>query len=129
MSTVRVRDTGWRSPPVPDLRQAVEQAAEGLAESVRERTLAGRDVHGTRFAPKRDGSPSTLRKTGRMVQSFRPQRVDDRSATLAPGRSEAARAYIHQAGARGLPARPWVGVDDRMANDARDTVRRALEKR
>ena len=104
------------------LRDALPDLASDLARGVRERTAGGRDVAGRSFAPKRDGSRSTLRDTGRMVESFRPVRVDERGFVLAPaGREERKRAALHQLG-RGVPERRWVGVDARQVDEAVERV-------
>ncbi len=104
------------------LRDALPDLATDLARGVRDRTLAGRGVAGRTFQPKRDGSPSTLRRSGAMVRSFRPVRIDDRGFVLAPGgRQERKRAALHQTG-RGVPERRWVGVDARQVDEATERV-------
>ena len=117
------------SPPLGDvlplrdgLRRVLPDLATDLARGVRDRTADGRDVAGRSFAPKADGSRSTLRDTGAMVESFRPVRVDDRGFVLAPaGRQERRKAYMHQTG-RGVPERRWIGVDARQLDEAVERV-------
>ena len=104
------------------LRDALPDLASDLARGVRDRTADGRDVAGRTFAPKRDGSASTLRRSGEMVRSFRPERVTDTGFTLAPaGRQERKRAALHQRG-RGVPERRWIGVDARQVDEAVERV-------
>ncbi len=88
--------------------------ADDMARGIRRRTESGRDVAGRRFKPKKDGKPSNLRDTGRMLRSFRPVKVDDRSFTLAPTgkRNQRVGAVAHQRGRR------WVGADDRQIDEA-----------
>ena len=104
------------------LRATLPDLATDLARGVRERTADGRDVTGRTFAPKADGSASTLRDTGCMVESFRPVRVDERGFVLAPAsRAERRKAALHQLG-RGVPERRWVGVDARQVDEAVERV-------
>ncbi len=117
------------SPPLADvlplrsgLRSAMPGIASTMARSVRDRTASGRDVDGRPFRRRADGSPSTLRDTGRMVESFQPVEVGDRSFRLAPaGRQERRRAALHQLG-RGVPRREWVGADAGQIEAAREAV-------
>ena len=118
------------SPPLADtlplrdgLRAALPDVASDLARGVRDRTADGRDVAGRTFPPKANGSPSTLRDTGAMVRSFRPERVTDTGFVLAPARSERRKAALHQLG-RGVPRREWVGLDARQVDEA---VRRVTD--
>ena len=103
------------------LRAALPDIAAGMARGIRDRTEGGRDVAGKPFRRKRDGSPSTLRDTGRMVESFQPTEVTDKGFTLAPtGKRNRAIAHIHQA-----TGRRWVGADDRQVDEARERVAEA----
>lgn len=126
---MRIRMTVDAGPPLSDtlplrdgLRDALPDIASTMAAGVRDRTLDGRDVNGQRFAPKADGSRSTLTQSGRMVESFQPETVTDRRFTLAPGRGpERRRAALHQLG-RGVPERRWVGLDARQVDEATERV-------
>ena len=111
-----------RLPLRSGLARELPRLASDLARGVRDRTLDGRDVAGRTFPPKADGSPSTLRDTGAMVESFRPERLDKRGFVLAPAsRAERRRAALHQLG-RGVPERRWVGLDARQVDEAVEAV-------
>ena len=107
------------------LRQALPNVARTMAAGVRARTESGRDVDGRPFRRRPDGSPSTLRDSGRMVKSFQPQTVTDQGFRLAPARGpERRRAALHQSG-RGVPRREWVGADAGQVEAAREAVAEA----
>ena len=117
------------SPPLADvlplrsgLRDVLPQVARDVSRGVRDRTAGGRDVDGRPFARKADGSPSTLKDTGRMVESFKPQTVTDQSFRLAPDRGERRKAVMHQRGIGRIPRREWVGVDARQVDEAVERV-------
>ena len=101
------------------LAAALPGIARDLAAGVRRRTESGRDVNGRAFRRKRrDGSPSTLTDSGRMVESFRPQTVSETGFTLAPtGRRNVIVGAAHQS--RG---RRWVGADERQIEAAREQI-------
>ena len=100
------------------LESEIEWVAEWVALQVRERTARGLDVDGQPFESKRDGSPSTLQDTGRMVDGFRPLRVTDTGFVCGiRDRKLRARARMHQDGIGALFRREWVGVDDEMADE------------
>jgi len=55
----------------------------------------GRDVSGRPFPRKRDGSPSNLIDSGRMVESFKPTEIRPDGFTLSPtGKRNRAVAHI-----------------------------------
>jgi phage gpG-like protein len=47
------------------------EIAEKAIKMIQERTMAGKDIHSRRFAKKKDGSPATLYKTGKMLGALR----------------------------------------------------------
>ena len=96
------------------LRAALPGIANDLAGGIRRRTASGRDVNGRRLRPKKDGTPSNLTDSGKMLRSFRPVQIDDRSFTLAPvgKRNQRVGALAHQRGRR------WVGASDRQLDEA-----------
>ena len=103
------------------LRSALPGIANDLAGGIRRRTASDRDVSGQRFRPKRDGTPSTLQDSGRMLRSFRPVQIDDRSFTLAPvgKRNQRVAALAHQRGRR------WAGADETQIDAARERIAEA----
>ena len=103
------------------LRRALPRIAADLSRSVRDRTAGGRDVRGRRFARKADGSPSTLRDTGKMIKSFGTASMRPTGFTLGPSGAERRKAVMHQTG-RGVPRREWVGVDARQVDQAAERV-------
>ena len=116
-STAPLRDT---LPLRRGLRAAMPGIAGDMARGIRQRTESGRDVAGKPFPRKRDGSPSNLIDSGRMVESFEPLAVTDDGFRLAPkGKRNRAVAAIHQA-----TGRRWVGADERQIETARE---RAIE--
>ena len=96
--------------------------ARKTAKRIRDRTKAGRDVRGRRFAKMASGSRADLRDSGKMIDSFKPRKVTSTGFELAPGRRESHRALLHQAGIR-RPKRTWVGVThDEIENDLDELI-------
>ena len=125
---ITVRDSGWTRPVIPDLRATVADVADDLARGIRRRTEAGRDADGHPFAAKRDGSPSNLIRTGRMVRSFEVRESDERRAVLAPGRRQSIKGYVAHHGRQNQPSRAWVALSPQQIADARDAIARAVER-
>lgn len=125
---MRINVTATSSPPLREvlplrrgLRAALPAVAADMARGIRDRTEAGRDVSGRAFRRKRDGSPSNLIDSGRMVESFQPADETATGFVLAPtGRRNRAVAHIHQA-----TGREWIGADERQIDAARESVAEA----
>ena len=107
------------------IRRTLPAIADEWVDVIRRRTEAGKDADGRPFAPKKDGTPSNLRDTGRMLDGFGVSKIDVGGFTLGPSRREAAKAYTHQHGSAAVPQRAWVGVDDRTVAEARERIAEA----
>ena len=100
------------------LAAELPRLAADLAGDIRRRTASGRDVSGQRFRRKKDGTPSNLRDSGRMLASFKPQTVSDTGFTLAPtgARNRKVGAVAMRTGRR------WAGVNDAQIDEARGRI-------
>ena len=119
----RVTDTGWPAGLTgADLRPVLSDIAHDWQSSIRARTAAGVGADGRQFARRQDGSRSTLRDSGRMMQALDTLDVDDRRFVLGlRDRDSRRKAYFAQDGARGR-RRPFLGVDDHQIEQARQQV-------
>ena len=130
-ATVRARATAPLSTVLggrAGLRALLPRLAADLSRGVRDRTAGGRDVSGHRFAAKADGSPSTLRDTGKMIASFGLRTIGAAGFVLAPADGQRAKAAAHMAGKR-LPVRRWIGLSRRDIAQARAAVADAETER
>lgn len=97
-----------------DVRPALE--AMGLeAVSLTKRAFTDSTLRPKAWAPKRDGTPATLRKSGALWQSIRVTSVTGYSVTWASDRRYAA---IHQLGGKRMPARPYFPILDGKLTEA-----------
>ena len=120
--SIRTTDTGRVE--LPDLRPALDTIAADWTRGIQDRTRRGRDARGVPFRPKRDGSPSRLIDSGRMVGSLRAD-VGDKGFRLAPAAGrDATVAAINEA--RG---RTFVAASERQIEDARRAVVDALREK
>ena len=102
--------------------------AERTARKIRDRTRRGRDVNGRPFAPLESGKKSTLERTGKMVDSFKPVSVTDRQFVLAPGRKERRKALFHQVG-KGRPRRTWIGLGAEIEDEIDQVITEWMGRR
>jgi phage gpG-like protein len=120
----------------PDLRKKIAAASNpvrilrAVGEQLKTLTqLSFRDPALRQFAwaPKKDGSPSNLMKTGMLVSSIRVTEVTASSVSIGTDRRYAA---IHQLGGKHMPARPFFPFtkDGHLVPFAAVKVERIIEK-
>ena len=109
-----------------------EDAAAAMTPQMRrilERTRSGMDVQGQPFKDKKDGSRSTLSKTGLLQRSIR-LRIDmstgvPRAEICVDGPAAKYAPYVNQ-------VRPFMGVSDsdhyRMMGDFVDSINRRIRR-
>jgi len=121
---MRITLTARSSPPLREvlplrrgLAAELPRIAADLAAGVRTRTRAGKVVDGRPLRPKRDGTPSNLTDSGRMVASFGTESIRDAGFTLAPAPTERDKAAVHM-----RAGRRWIGASAEQIEDARERV-------
>jgi hypothetical protein len=106
--------------------QDVRTAMEKQLGRIKNRTLAGRDVDGFPFSPKKDGSQSTLNRTGLLLRSLQVSAGSSESGLVGrisvTGR---ARQYAPYVNAR----RRFLGTSTSEKKDVIDDLRRAIHER
>ena len=105
------------------------QLAEGVAKRIVERTRRGVDATGDRFAPLKDGSPSTLEKSGRLLRSIRGK-AQGTTAVITAGVPYA--SHVQEGGRRGgkrQAGREFMGLSDAEKAELEDAVRDTLDER
>lgn len=107
-------------------QQDVSAAMERQLGRMRIRTLAGRDVNGFPFQRKKDGSPSTLNRTGTLLRSLQAsanqgeQGLEGRIAVT--GRAREYAPYVNA-------KRRFLGTSDSEKHDMVDDVRESIKDR
>lgn len=108
---------------------AVEESLQNQLNRIKFRTAAGLDANGFPFAKKRDGTPSRLYKTGRLMRSltFKSNSVGN-GVSSKIGVSGAARGYAPDVNR----TRKFLGISvfDRveMKTDLRNSVRQSFRR-
>ncbi|MCA9560401.1 MAG: hypothetical protein KC583_17750 [Myxococcales bacterium] len=105
------------------------ELAEGVAARIVARTRKGIDATGERFAPLRDGSPSTLERSGRLLRSIRG-RAQGTTAVITAGVDYA--SHVQEGGRRGgkrQAGREFMGLSDAEKAELEDAVRDTLDER
>lgn len=92
---------------------------ERVIEIILDRTARGISSNGERFSPKRDGSKSVLRDTGRLLQSLRFEASDD-GVVIKAGANYA--IYVEE-------ARPFLGLTNQEEKGIADEIERTLATR
>lgn len=91
--------------------------ASWIRDTIVSRTRAGVDADGRRLKPKDDGKPSTLTKSGKMLDTLRIEVTDD-GVTITPTVDYA--RYVAQ-------ERPFLGLSDAELPDLDAELARALD--